>query len=221
MLSQNSCLKNPNHRGWSYHSLHQLKARRKVEEKHPVATKPEEPEKPVGQPKEPTTTFEKPKGPVVKPQEPTTTEPVDTSDWKTYRNEEYGFKVKYPNHWKPLVAGIESKEKSEDLLEWKMFKSERSPSYQLNVYVYSKVSGKLLSDWIAEELEHSNSLRYEKIEVSGMDAIQFYQRRVGGDLNFSEVFIDLPSVVLKLEIYTPRGSKISKTIIQSVRVFAN
>ena len=25
--------------------------------------------------------------------------PTDTSDWKTYRNEEYGFEVKYPKSW--------------------------------------------------------------------------------------------------------------------------
>lgn len=25
--------------------------------------------------------------------------PIDTSDWKTYRNEEYGFEVKYPKEW--------------------------------------------------------------------------------------------------------------------------
>ena len=37
-----------------------------------------------------------PEEPVVESQEPTTTEAIDTSDWKTYRNEEWGFEVKYP-----------------------------------------------------------------------------------------------------------------------------
>ena len=34
---------------------------------------------------------------------------IDTSDWKTYRNEKYGFEVKYPNNWsvKETVSGVE------------------------------------------------------------------------------------------------------------------
>ncbi|MEW6610398.1 MAG: hypothetical protein AB1352_02085 [Patescibacteria group bacterium] len=27
------------------------------------------------------------------------TSDIDTSDWKTYRNEELGFQIKYPNEW--------------------------------------------------------------------------------------------------------------------------
>lgn len=33
------------------------------------------------------------------PEQPTTTEPIDTSDWKTYRNEDFGFELKYSATW--------------------------------------------------------------------------------------------------------------------------
>ncbi len=36
--------------------------------------------------------------PVATLPEPTSPE-IDTSDWKTYRNEKYGFEVRYPNDW--------------------------------------------------------------------------------------------------------------------------
>jgi hypothetical protein len=51
-------------------------------------------------PKQPVITPPKiPEEPIVQPEEPTPTEPIDISDWKTYRNEEYGFEVKYPKDW--------------------------------------------------------------------------------------------------------------------------
>lgn len=37
-----------------------------------------------------------PEEPAVQPEEPTTTEPIDTSDWETYRNEEFGFEIRFP-----------------------------------------------------------------------------------------------------------------------------
>ncbi len=37
--------------------------------------------------------------PVVEGSVVTGDEPIDTSDWQTYRNEEYGFELKYPKGW--------------------------------------------------------------------------------------------------------------------------
>ncbi|MCD6154380.1 MAG: hypothetical protein J7J22_01120 [Candidatus Verstraetearchaeota archaeon] len=48
---------------------------------------------PISQPKEVSTQPEEITSP---PKEPTTTESIDTSDWEIYRNEKYGYEIRYP-----------------------------------------------------------------------------------------------------------------------------
>lgn len=49
-------------------------------------------------------------------EQPTTQAPpvseIDTSNWKTYRNEQYGFEVRYPQKWNDIILFDEPKELS-------------------------------------------------------------------------------------------------------------
>jgi hypothetical protein len=77
-------------------------------------------EQPVG------TLPELPEVPVVQPKEPTITEPTDTSDWKTYRNEEYGFEMRYPGNY--YVSDYSEYKRLEDWLPY--------ASYYVPIYLY-------------------------------------------------------------------------------------
>lgn len=47
--------------------------------------------------------------------EPTQEAEVDVSDWKTYRNEEYGFEVKYPSNWELIILNTKFDKSGDDL----------------------------------------------------------------------------------------------------------
>jgi len=55
--------------------------------------------------------FKKPVEPVNQNQNTSTNQAgeIDTSDWKTYRNEEYGFEFKYPEGWEVKINSDEQK----------------------------------------------------------------------------------------------------------------
>jgi hypothetical protein len=87
----------------------QKQAGEEMKRQEGIATMPSAPEKPLVQPSEtPPITEVTPQ-----PETPTTTEPIDTSDWKTYRDEEYGFELKYPEG--PLPEWAEGRIWREDV----------------------------------------------------------------------------------------------------------
>jgi hypothetical protein len=54
---------------------------------------------------------------------------VDTSDWLTYRNEEYGFEFKYPKGWKePLISFVNSSDPNKKSLFISIFRDDAGVS---------------------------------------------------------------------------------------------
>jgi hypothetical protein len=81
--------------------------------------------------------------PVIQPKEPITTELIDTSDWKTYRNEEYGFELKYPRDF-----FIFKESRSLVVLVPNRYRDNGTETPQIEVNVYSNPFQQELKTWI-------------------------------------------------------------------------
>ena len=106
----------------------------------------------------------------------------ETADWKTYRNEEYKYEVKYPENWyflkdaccPPPPTGITFNDYSDE-------KSELS-KHQLEEGVFTfdilcVYEGKL--DEIGEvKLLKEEGVEYEYLTVNGAEAIKFVKTRI-------------------------------------------
>ncbi|MFQ5901861.1 MAG: hypothetical protein ACE5IH_09935, partial [Thermodesulfobacteriota bacterium] len=68
---------------------------------------------------------------------------IDTSDWKTYRNEEYGFEVKYPK-WLTLVE-VSDRKSGAYVLE------SRSDFFSIRFFVTSRIGVETLDDFMKLE----------------------------------------------------------------------
>jgi hypothetical protein len=93
----------------------------------------------------------KPQPTTLKPETPTVTqptqksqqkqEPIDTSNWKTYRNEKYGFEVRYPEEWwLSLGVFLEDEDIEEKLNRGITFREiPEQDRLNINIIPYSKL----------------------------------------------------------------------------------
>jgi len=104
---------------------------------------------------------------------------IDTSDWKTYRNEEYGFEVKYPEEWITVKRNLnqwniigfrEKKLQPGDVNFSRIYIDIKDNSSDLTLSEYYKNLSKT-SDMEIPDYYEINDVKY--LIVDGMEAVQF------------------------------------------------
>lgn len=132
------------------------------------------------------------------------TEKADTSDWKTYRNEEYGFDVKYPPGWthgydNPIAVGRDN------------FTHIRLQTDSTRSIAIQVIPGRVASE----------SKNYEILELNGVQAVKFLDSSGGFSIFHRkpdfEIYINDTSKVAEYGNYSPVDPDVIEEIVSTFK----
>ena len=127
---------------------------------------------------------------------PPTTNDSDTSDWKTYRNEEYGFEVRYPSEWK-----VEEEERGQYVLI--TFGPESPYDFLMSITAYQRSSLDILEQYATEI---TNFIRNDMSDANGRLLIKSTYFNPNNNLEYYEY-----SFVVGKRGYIFAGGRTSKS----------
>lgn len=106
---------------------------------------------------------------------------IDTSDWKTYRNEEFGFELKYPKEWYSIWENTFSNENIGAPLELSL------DGIIVAINVYDNVNKKSLSEWVKDNTI-KRKIKVISSEEIDLDGNKYIRTVLGpdGKFNFSD-----------------------------------
>ena len=114
------------------------------------------------------------------PPPPSPKEEIDTSNWKTYRNEEYGFEVKYPEEWEISSEKASGSQEQNTKLQFSVDFERLDRQNFLSIHIFSNADTLPLIEWINKYLPNPNS--YENITIDNMSGFRYNKNTMGNNV---------------------------------------